>query len=69
MSHISRVFEFAILVNFSGFLDFASIKFRDFSQIAKLAKFNTLEMFVLLCTYFKLKLTLYNCASNSIEKS
>ena len=32
------------LVNFGRFLDFARIKFRDSSQIAKLAKFNTREI-------------------------
>ena len=31
------------LVNFKNFLDFASIKFRDFSQIAKRGKLNTRE--------------------------
>ena len=32
--------------DFQGFLDFASIKCCDFSQIAKIEKFNTREMTV-----------------------
>ena len=42
MSHICEYFISRVLI-FSEFLDFASIKFHDFSQIAKFTKFNTHE--------------------------
>ena len=38
------IFRENLIWRFLGILDFASIKFHDFSQIAKVAKFNTREI-------------------------
>ena len=55
MSHISRFLGLFREISgiLGGFLDFASIKFCDFSQIARIARFNnkTLSENKVLCHY------------------